>query len=101
MFQKEGRWYSGVDISTTACLKTSFVKVFLTHKSKGKLHCRGGKFVFCHIETFLTRLIKLYLPTEQANTISGSNLRIIRHSVIDALFPFLGLIAHCTTCGID
>lgn len=35
MFQKEGRWYSGVDVSTTVCSKTSFLKVFLTHKSKG------------------------------------------------------------------
>ena len=39
--------------------------------------------------------------TENANTISGSNLSVIKCSIINVLFLFLGLIAHCTTCGID
>lgn len=62
---------------------------------------QGGYQFSVTSQTFPSWLIKLYLPTENANTISGFNLSVIKHSIINVLFFFLDLIAHCTTCGID
>lgn len=45
-------------------------------------------FLSHRFKTFPSWLIKLYLPAENANTISGSNLSVIKHSIINVLFLF-------------
>lgn len=57
-------------------------------KETKKLKKWNMSFLSHRFKTFPSWLIKLYLPAENANTISGSNLSVIKHSIINVLFLF-------------